>query len=134
MPTRDHSIMGQRLQPLRGQKRPLLAWMSIGFAGLCALMICAAGWIVFSSREVRMREARLITENMARMLAAQATMEIKIADVLLEDIVERVRHEGSGDTARSNALTTVSISVRLAPPSLPSTMARCCTAVRSMRA
>ncbi|MYM24217.1 diguanylate cyclase [Duganella sp. FT135W] len=100
MPTQDQSIIGQRLQPLGSKKRPVLAWMSIGFAVLCALMILAAAWIVFSSHEVRMREARLTTQNMARMLAAQATMEIKIADVLLENIVERVRHEGSGEAAR----------------------------------
>jgi hypothetical protein len=47
--------------------------------------------------EVRLREARATTENMARTLATQAYMELEIADVMLEDIAEHVRNEGNND-------------------------------------
>jgi diguanylate cyclase (GGDEF)-like protein len=100
MSTPGPSLIGERLKPLQNRKRPVLAWMSICFAVICALMISISGWIVISSREVRLKEAQVTTQNMARTLAAQAFMEIKVADVLLEDIIERTRHEGVGDAAR----------------------------------
>nr|WP_315248332.1 sensor domain-containing diguanylate cyclase [uncultured Duganella sp.] len=99
MSASEPSIVDQRLQPLQHRKRPVLAWMSISFALVCALMISVSGWIVMSSREVRLREAQVTTQNMARALAAQAYMEIKIADVVLEDIVERIHHEGIAEPA-----------------------------------
>lgn len=92
-PQPQPSLVGQRLLPLGIRKRPLLAWTRVGFAVICALMLSASGWIVWSSRETRLREAAVTTQHMARTLAAQAYMEIKIADVILEDIVERSRHE-----------------------------------------
>lgn len=95
----ESSIVGQRLQPLQNRKRPLLAWMSICCVLVCALMIGVSGWIVISTREVRLREAQVTTQNMARTLAAQAYMEIRIADVVLEDIVERIHHAGMGEAA-----------------------------------
>lgn len=78
-------------------KRPLIAWASIAFFCMCAMLLGMTIWIVWSSREVRLREARATTEHMARTLATQAYMELEIADVMLEDIVEQIRREGNSD-------------------------------------
>lgn len=87
-----------RLQQLRDKKRPVLAQMTVGLLLLCAVFIGATVWVVWSSREIRVREAEVATANVAGALASQADMVLKIADVILEDIVERVEHEG--DAAR----------------------------------
>lgn len=88
-------------QPAASGRRPVTAWMRAAFAFICVMLIAATAWIVWSSRDVRLSEARVTTENMARTLAAQATMEFKIADVILQDIVERVQHEGAAGGSAS---------------------------------
>ena len=82
---------------LSRHKRPVTAWASMAFFCMCAMLLGMTVWIVWSAREVRLREATATTENMARTLAAQAYMELEIADVMLEDIVEHIRHEGNSD-------------------------------------
>ncbi|MDN2709460.1 sensor domain-containing diguanylate cyclase [Janthinobacterium sp. SUN118] len=84
---------------LRQHKRPVTALASIAFFVMCSMLLSMTVWIVWSSREVRLREAKATTENMARTLAAQAYMELEIADVMLDDIVEQIRHDGNMDAS-----------------------------------
>lgn len=88
-----------RAQPeaLGKHKRPVSAWASIAFLCMCAMLLGMTVWIVWSSHTMRLREASATTENMARALAAQAYMELEIADVMLEDIAEHVKNEGNND-------------------------------------
>jgi len=78
-----------------GRRRPVIVWASAAFFCMCALLLGMTVWIVWSSREVRLREAKATTENMARTLATQAYMELEIADVMLENIVEQMRRADS---------------------------------------
>ncbi|MCC7696629.1 GGDEF domain-containing protein [Janthinobacterium sp. EB271-G4-7A] len=82
---------------LSKHKRPVIVWASIAFFCMCAMLLGMTIWIVWSSREVRLRESSAATENMARALATQAYMELEVADVMLEDIVEHIRNEGNND-------------------------------------
>ena len=78
-------------------RRPVLLLASLAFFSMCVLLLGMTVWIVWSSREVRLREARATTETMARTLASQAYMELEIADVMLENIVDQIRREGNTD-------------------------------------
>ncbi|MEG0884097.1 MAG: cache domain-containing protein, partial [Janthinobacterium sp.] len=82
---------------LSKHKRPVIVWASIAFFCMCAMLLGMTIWIVWSSREVRLHEAQATTEHMARTLATQAYMELEVADVMLEDIVEHIRNEGNND-------------------------------------
>lgn len=84
-------------QPAARHKRPVTALASTAFFCVCAVLLGMTAWIVWSAHEVRLREAEATTQNMARTLAAQAYMELELADVMLEDIVEHLRHEGNND-------------------------------------
>lgn len=82
---------------LTSHKRPMIVWASIAFFCMCAMLLGMTVWIVWSAHAVRLREAGATTEHMARTLAAQAYMELEIADVMLEDLAEHVRNEGNND-------------------------------------
>lgn len=84
-------------QPAARQKRPVTVLASTAFFCVCTALLGMTAWIVWSAHEVRLREAEATTQNMARTLAAQAYMELELADVMLEDIVEHLRHEGNSD-------------------------------------
>lgn len=94
-PTTD--AIAAQPEVLSKHRRPVTALASIAFFCMCAMLLGMTVWIVWSSREVRLREAKATTENMARTLATQAYMELEIADVMLEDIVEHIRNEGNTD-------------------------------------
>lgn len=93
----DTDAVAAQPEVLHRHKRPVTVWASIAFFCMCAMLLGMTVWIVWSSRDVRLREARATTENMARTLATQAYMELEIADVMLEDIAEHVRNEGNND-------------------------------------
>src|SRR5450830_1867205 len=93
----DSSIAARQSTPVSNKKRPVIAWASLAFFCMCALLAGLTAWIVWSSHEARLREAQATTENMARTLATQAYMELELADVMLEDVVEHIRHEGNND-------------------------------------
>lgn len=94
MPTSD--LHPQRLHD---KKKPLIAMMTAVMAVICIALGSATAWMIWSSHQVRLREAEVTTENMARTLASQANTAIKIADVILDDIVERAQREGSTGAA-----------------------------------
>ena len=83
----------------RQPQRPFIALMSVALFLICTALLAATAWTICSSRETRLREAKVATENMARTLASQADTAIKIADVILYDIVERSERDGSNGEA-----------------------------------
>ncbi|MFZ4874094.1 diguanylate cyclase [Janthinobacterium sp. Mn2066] len=93
----DSNIAIQPFKPLINKKRPVIAWASMAFFCMCAMLIGLTAWIVWSSHEARLREAQATTDSMARTLAAQAYMELELADVMLEDVAEQIRHTGNND-------------------------------------
>lgn len=93
----NSNIAAQQPTPVINKKRPVIAWASLAFFCMCAMLAGLTAWIVWSAHNARLREAQATTENMARTLATQAYMELELADVMLEDIVEHIRHEGNND-------------------------------------
>ena len=81
------------------RKRPLIAVMSLAMLLICLALAGACAWLVWSSHAIRLREAEVSTENMTRTLASQANTAFKIADVMLDDIVERAQREGTTGAA-----------------------------------
>ena len=90
-------LPAQHPELLSKKKRPVIAWASAAFFCMCALLLGLTAWIVWSSHQMRLRDAQTTTEHMARTLATQAYMELEIADVMLEDLVEHIRREGNND-------------------------------------
>jgi len=88
-----------RLPRPPNKKKPLAAMMTALMAVICLALGGACAWLMWSSHQVRLHEAEISTENMARTLASQANTAIKIADVILDDIVERTEREGSAGAA-----------------------------------
>ena len=91
----QHIMPGLHLRGLSDKKRPLIAVMSVAMLLICLALAGACAWFVWSSHAIRLREAQVSTENMARTLASQANTAFKIADVMLDDIVERSQRDGS---------------------------------------
>jgi diguanylate cyclase (GGDEF)-like protein len=77
----------------------MITLMSVALVCICTALLAATGWSILSSYQARLREASISTENLARTLASQVNTAIKIADVMLGDIVERSEREGSSGQA-----------------------------------
>ena len=103
------------LQSLRDKKRPLIALMASVMVVICLALGGASLWLVWSSHEMRLREARVSTQNMALTLASQANTAIKIADVILDDIVERAEREGSTGLAGERLSMYLARQIRKVP-------------------
>jgi len=96
MQAKQH-VSDLHLQRLHDKKRPLVGFMTLALLLLCTALAAASAWIIWSSMQVHLHEAEVATANMAQALASQADMAMKIADVVLEDAVERVEHETRRD-------------------------------------
>lgn len=99
MQAAKHMMTDLRQQGLHDKKRPLIAAMSLAMLLICLALAGACAWLVWSSHAIRLRDAEVATENMARTLASQANTAFKIADVMLDDIVERSQREGTTGAA-----------------------------------
>jgi diguanylate cyclase (GGDEF)-like protein len=93
------TLSDPQLQRLHDKKRPLAAFMTAALAVLCTALVLATAGMIWSSRQVHLREAEVTTANMARTLSSQADTALKVADVVLEDAVERAEDEGNGPDA-----------------------------------
>lgn len=85
-----------RLQNLSDKKRPAVRLVAALLVISCFLICTLTGWEIWTSRQDAMHEAEVATANMARALALHAETTMKVADVVLEDMVERAEHEGLG--------------------------------------
>ena len=84
-----------QLQRLHDKKRPLVALMTTALVLLCTALVAATAWMIWSSWHVHMHEAEITTANMAQALASQADTAMKVADIMLEDVVEQAETDGS---------------------------------------
>ena len=98
----DHSAAdkdGNGLSALDGQRRPLVA-LAIGLlAGFCLLLAGLLAWSAWHAWHAVQEDSRVATANMARALASHAETSIKLGDAVLDEMVERVEHDGLGDAA-----------------------------------
>jgi diguanylate cyclase (GGDEF)-like protein len=84
----------QQMQSLSSKKRPAARLVGAVLVLSCFLVCLLTGWEIWNSRQAMMRDAEVSTRNMARALALHAETTMKVADVVLEDMVERAEQEG----------------------------------------
>ena len=63
---------------------------------VCAGMLACFGWNVWTGRALQIDIARKDTANLARSLADQAEVTVKMADLVLVGLVERLETDGTG--------------------------------------
>lgn len=86
----------RQLQSLSDKKRPAAGLVTALLFLSCFLVCMLTGWEIWSLRRDMLREAEVSTSNMARALALHAETTMKVADVVLEDMVERAEGDGLG--------------------------------------
>lgn len=82
------------LQSLSEQKRPAASLVAALIFLSCLLICILTGWEIWTSRRDTLREAEVSTTNMARALALHAETTMRVADLVLEDMVERAERDG----------------------------------------
>lgn len=82
------SIYSQ-LQLLSGEKRPIVRLVIAVLSLACVLVVGLAARGAWKSHSEQLKDAEVSTSNIARVLAAHAEAAITVADLVLEDIVER---------------------------------------------
>jgi diguanylate cyclase (GGDEF)-like protein len=105
----------QQLQSLSDKKRPAARLVSALLILSCCLVCLLAGSEIWSSHQETLREAEVSTSNMARALALHAETTMKVADVVLEDMVERAEREGPGGASAQRWRTHLEHMARKAP-------------------
>ena len=84
----------RQLQSLKDKKRPA-ARLVTGLLTLSCFLLCMlAGWEIWTARQRALHEAEVATTNMARTLALHSETTMKVAEVVLEDMVERAEQGG----------------------------------------
>jgi hypothetical protein len=84
----------RQLHALTEKKRPVARMVVVLLLMACVLIAAFAGWEIWNSRHSRLKSAETATSNMARALALHAETTMKVADLVLENIVERVEKDG----------------------------------------
>jgi diguanylate cyclase (GGDEF)-like protein len=83
-------------------RRPLAALVIGLLVAFCLLLAGLAGWSAWHAYDAQLEESRVVTLNMARALASHAEASIRLGDVLLSEMVERVEHDGMDDAATAH--------------------------------
>lgn len=71
----------------------LIAWVLLALCGTDA-------WQLWRVYEAQLRDAEVVTSNIARLVAAQADSTLRTADTIVSTLVGRVEAEGAGSEAR----------------------------------
>lgn len=88
-----------QLQSLNEEKRSAVRLVAALLFLSCLLVCMVTGWDIWTSRRDALREAEISTSNMARALALHTETTMKVADVVLEDMVERAEDDGMALTS-----------------------------------
>ncbi|HLI11254.1 MAG TPA: ATP-binding protein [Alphaproteobacteria bacterium] len=72
------------------------AMVGVLVLAVCACLAGFVGWKVWQARQATLAEAVLDTGNLARTLAQHAAATFESVDLVLDGVVERVRHDGLG--------------------------------------
>jgi diguanylate cyclase (GGDEF)-like protein len=99
--TETHQIdpAQRRMIRLDRQRRPVVLRLIVFLAFFCLLIVGLQAWNLWESRQAQLEETTVSTGNMARALAAQAESVFKVGDAVLDEMVERVEHDGSSGAA-----------------------------------
>jgi hypothetical protein len=89
LPT-DHS----QLHLLRQKKRPVARLLLTVLLLACLLVAAFTGWNIAESRRTQLAQAETATSNLARLLTSHGEAVLRVASVVLEDIVEQVEVDG----------------------------------------
>ena len=96
----------RQLQSLSDKKRPAARLVAAMLCISCFLICALTGWEIWASHRDALREATVSSTNMVRGLALHTETTMRVADLVLEDIVERAEREGlasaSGERLRTH--------------------------------
>ncbi|WP_051971286.1 GGDEF domain-containing protein [Massilia sp. 9096] len=92
-------VAKRKLTRLDRQRRPVVLRLVVFMVCFCLLIVGLQSWNLWQSRQAELDETAVSTTNMARALAAQAESAFKVGDAVLDEIVERVEHDGSTGAA-----------------------------------
>jgi diguanylate cyclase (GGDEF)-like protein len=80
---------------LHNKKRPVIRLLVLATTLACLLLNGFSAWFIWSSRETQIRERKVATSNVARMVGAQVESAMKATSLALNDVIERVEHDGT---------------------------------------
>lgn len=89
----------RQLKSLSDKKRPAARLVAALLILSCCVICALTAWEIVSSRSEALREATVSTTNMVRGLALHTETTMKVADLVLDDLVERAEREGLANGA-----------------------------------
>jgi diguanylate cyclase (GGDEF)-like protein len=92
-------VTQRKLTRLDSQRRPVVLRLILFMVCFCLLIVGLQSWNLWQSRQADLDETAVSTTNMTRALAAQAESAFKVGDAVLDEVVERVEHDGSAGAA-----------------------------------
>lgn len=90
------------LSQLDHQKRPVTRVAIVFFTLMCLSLGGMQAWSVYRAREVKLNDTIAVTANITQTMSEHAGNTIKLADLLLADLVERI--EAGGEVAYTEPL------------------------------
>src|SRR5690606_3565902 len=79
----------------RWQQLALLPLARVFVILVCLSLLATDGWLMWTARQVQLRDAEIETSNLASALARHASDTLTKADTVLLDLVERLQVEGA---------------------------------------
>jgi diguanylate cyclase (GGDEF)-like protein len=86
---------------LQNKKRPIIGAALVALVLVCLAPVAMQIRGILDSRESELADGQATTSNIARSLAADADSSVKLAAAVLDDVVERVEHDGTEHAAAS---------------------------------
>jgi len=115
METLKNDIAQRKLIRLDRQRRPVVLRLIVFMICFCLLIVGLQSWNLWQSRQADLNETAVSTTNMTRALAAQAEAAFKVGDAVLDEVVERVEHDGSAGAAAERVHYRLAEIVRTTP-------------------
>lgn len=83
-----------KLEDLSQKKRPITRIVFAMLTAAFLMIMTFAIWGIWTLRSNDLQEAEVATANITRVLASHAETSMKVADIVLEGVVERIAQEG----------------------------------------
>jgi hypothetical protein len=99
MQTDRTDVAQHKMARLDRQRRPVVPRLVAFLVFFCLLIVGLQAWNLWEGRQAELDETTVSTTNMTRALAAQAESVFKVGDAILDEMVERVEHDGSTGAA-----------------------------------
>ncbi|QJE01840.1 diguanylate cyclase [Massilia forsythiae] len=110
-----HYAASSAIDHLDRQRKPLVMRSAALIAGFCLLLLGLHFWSLMVSRQEQLDETATSTANMARALASQAERSLKVGDLILGEMVERIEQGKPEADAEQHLHARLAAIVKAAP-------------------